>query len=122
MTIFFVPVGDPDNVVVPVVASVAGVLGIVIFPFVILQLLCKQDDNEKQPLLNQNNAGAGAVDESENRFSGPSEGSELTSGRGSASLTKPSSTGSTCSDITVPNKDKKDNLNSKIKTYAEGHC
>ncbi|KAL9969652.1 hypothetical protein ACROYT_G021889 [Oculina patagonica] len=111
------PTGDPDNVVVPVVASVAGVLGLVIFPIVIWQLLCKQNDNERQHLLNQNNPGAGAVDESENRFSSPTEtteGSELTSGRGSASLTKLSSPDSTCSDITVPNKYKTDNLNSKV--------
>lgn len=106
---------------VPVVASVAGVLGLVIFPIGIWQLLCRGNRNERQPLLNQNNGqnGVGVVEESENRFSGPSEGSELTSGRGSASLTKPSSTGSSCSDITVPNKD---NLNSKIKTYREGLC
>lgn len=103
---------------VPAVASVAGFLGVVIVPLGIWQLLCKQNDNERQPLLNGNN-GVGVIDESENHFSGPSEGSELTSGRGSASLTKPSSTGSSCSNITVPNKD---NFSSKNKTYAEGLC
>ena len=111
-------VGDPDNIVVPVVASAAGVLGLVIIPIGVWQLLCRQNDNERQHLLNQNDGG-GVVDESENHFSDPSEGTELTSGRGSASSAKPLSTGSSCSGITVPNKD---NLNSKFKTYAEALC
>ncbi len=105
---------------VPVVASVAGVFGIVIFPIVIWQLLCKRDNRERQHLLDQNR-GEGVVDnESVNPLSSPSEGSELTSrsGRSSASLAKPSSPDSTCSDIAVPNKHKKDNLNKKINTYA----
>ncbi|XP_078372367.1 uncharacterized protein LOC144656026 isoform X1 [Oculina patagonica] len=116
--------GDPDNVVVPVVASVAGVFGIVIFPIVIWQLLCKRDNRERQHLLDQNRGEAVVDNESVNPLSSPSEGSELTSrsGRSSASLAKPSSPDSTCSDITVPNKHKKDNLNKEINTYAYGLC
>ncbi|XP_078372363.1 uncharacterized protein LOC144656023 isoform X2 [Oculina patagonica] len=105
---------DLENIVVPVVASVAGILGLVIALIGIWKLLCKQNDNREQP-LNQND-GVGVVEGNENDFCSPNDGSECTSEKATVNVTKPSSTGSSC-DITVP---KKDNLNTRM--YAEGLC
>ena len=104
---------------VPVVASVGGVLGLVIVPIIIWRLLKRPQNDETRQLLDQDNADR-RVDESENYFSCLSEASELTLGNGSASSSSPSLTaGLSCSDITVPNKD---GFNNKINSNAEGRC
>ncbi|XP_078372284.1 uncharacterized protein LOC144655959 isoform X1 [Oculina patagonica] len=105
---------DLENIVVPVVASVAGILGLVIAPIGIWRLLCRQNDNRDQPFIQ--NDGVRVVEGSENDFSGPNDGSECTTEKATANVTKPSLTDLSC-DITVPNKD---NLNTR--TYAEGLC
>ena len=111
--------GVPGDVAVPVVASVAGVLCLVIVPIIIWKLLNRQLNNERQRLLNQDKGNHG-IDESENHFSGGSEASELTLGRGSARSTNPSSAaGSSCSDITET---QKNSFNSKINRNMEGRC
>lgn len=101
-----------------VLSAAGGVVLVIVLIVVWLRVRRRRRNDEYPPLVPE----GGVVEENVNHFSDPSEGSELTSGRGSASLTKPSSSGSSCSDITVPIKDKKDNLNSKIKKYEEGHC
>ena len=104
---------------VPVVASVGGVLGLVIVPIIIWRLLKRPQNDERRQLLDQDNADRRAG-ESEIYFSCLSEASELTLGNGSASSSNPSSSaGSSCSDITVPNKD---GLNNEINSNAEGRC
>lgn len=113
----------PDNLVIKVVPIVIGGVGGIVL-FVICWPRCRQRqrrrrNDENRPLLDDKDGGV--VDVRQNEFPKTSEESELTSGRGSASLTKPSSTESTCSDITVPKKDK-DNLNKKIKPYTENLC
>lgn len=111
--------GDPGSIAIPVVASVAGVLGLVIVPIIIWRLLKRPQNDEGQPLLDQDNADR-RVDESENYLSCSSEAGALTLGNGSASSANPSSTaGSSCSDITAPNKD---GFNNKINRNAEGRC
>jgi len=110
---------DPVDVTVPIVASVAGVLGLVIVPIIIWRLLKRPQNNERRHLLDQDD-GDRRIDESENHFSAGSEASELTLGRRSASSANPSSTsGSSCSDITETNKS---SFNKKINRIAEGHC
>jgi len=110
---------DPVDVTVPIVASVAGVLGLVIVPIIIWRLLKRPQNNERRHLLDQDD-GDRRIDESENHFSAGSEASELTLGRRSASSANPSSTsGSSCSDITETNKN---SFNKKINRIAEGHC
>lgn len=112
-----------DNLVVKVVLSVIGGVGSIVL-FVICWLRCRRRrrrrrNDENRPILGDN--GGGAVDVSQNEFPDTSEESELTSGRGSASSTKPSSAESTTNIITVPKKDK-DDLNKKIKPYTENLC
>lgn len=89
--------GNPADRAVPIVASVFGVLFLVIVPIIVWRLLRRPPNNERQHLLAQNNEDH----EIENHFPGGSEASELTLGNGSASSTGPSSTAdSSCSDIT----------------------
>ena len=105
---------------IPVVASVAGVVVLCVVPFLIWRLLKRQPDNERRHLLPNDNDGARGIDETNNDFPATSEGSELTSGGEFSSLTKPSSTGSSsCSDIKVSSKDDSD---CKNRSYAEGVC
>ncbi|XP_078372594.1 uncharacterized protein LOC144656230 [Oculina patagonica] len=114
------PGHKPDNLVVKVVLSViGGVGGIVLFVICWPRCRRRRRNDENRPLLGDN--GGGVVDVSQNEFPDTSEESELTSGRGSASSTKPSSAESTSNNITVPQKDK-DNLNKKIKPYTENLC
>lgn len=68
---------------------------------------------------NRNNNYPPLIDEVDNQYPDTSQGSELTSGRNSASLTMPSSSGSSCSDITVPKKDQSFKSKAKMKSYAE---
>ena len=105
--------GDSVDVAVPIVASVAGVLCLVIVPIIIWRFLTRPPpNNERQHLLDQDNI--------ENHFSGGSEASELTLERGSASSTNPSSTSaSSCSDMTET---QKNSFNNKITRSAEGRC
>lgn len=62
---------------VPVVASVAGVLGLVIVTIGIWRLLRGEEDNDRRQLLNETD-GDGGVNESVNHFPGASEESEVT--------------------------------------------
>jgi len=109
-----------DNVI-SVGSSVAGgVVFILVSIFVWWRVRRRCRNNDLYPPLIDNN-GDGGVDEIVNNYPDTSEGSELTSGRNSASLTKPSSSGSSCSDITEP---KNFSFNGKveIKRNAEDIC
>ena len=111
--------GDPtDSIVIEVVPSVAGGVVLILVLIVIWwQVHTRCRNNDYPPLIDPN---AGGVEEIVNEYPDTSEGSELTSGRNSASLTKLPSSGSSCSDITVAKKDQ--SSNSKVKKYAEGIC
>lgn len=105
---------------IDVVPGVAGGVVLILVLIVIwwrVRIMCRNND---YPPLIDDNVGV-EVDVSQNEFPDTSEGSELTSGRNSASLTKPLSTGSSCSDITVSSKDSF-NSKVKIKRHAEGIC
>lgn len=122
VSVSFLCLGDrvDGGVAVPIVATVVGVFFLVIVSITIWRLLNRRLNNERRPLLDQDNGDHG-IDESENHFSAGSEASELNSGRGqSASSANPSSiAGSSCSDITET---KKNSFNSKINKYTEGRC
>lgn len=110
--LLYTGVGPPPlNNVIKVVPSVLGGVGFIVI-FVVCWTRCRRRrrNDENQPLLRDN---------VQNEFPVSRQGSELSSGRGSASLTKSPSTGSSCSDITVS---KKDDLNNKIKPCAEVLC
>ena len=109
--------GDPtDNILVKeVVSGVAGGVSVIIVIAVIVifrtnvielwrRVFRREPNNERRPILDI----AGVVEDTQyNIPAGASEGSELTLGNGSS-----------CSDIIVQKK--KNDLNSKINTYAEG--
>ena len=78
-----------------VVPSAAGSVVLVLVLFIWLRVRKRRRNDENQPLLD--------VDQN--------ECPDRIEGIGSASLNKPSSSGSSCSGITVPNKD---NLNSML--------
>lgn len=108
------------HIVIDVVPSVAGGIVLILVLIVIwwrVRIRCRNNDYPR--LIDDDPRGR--VDEIVNDYPDTSEGSELTSGRNSASFTKPPSSVSSCSDITEP---KKDSFNSKvkIKRYAEGIC
>lgn len=108
--------GNPADRAVPIVASVFGVLCLVIVPIIVWRLLRRPPNNERQHLLDQNNEDHGI----ENRFPGGNEASELTLGNGSASSTNPSSTAdSSCSDI---KETKTNTFNNELIRNAEGRC
>ena len=113
-------VGTAGHIVIDVVPSVAGGIVLILVLIVIwwrVRIRCRNNDYPR--LIDDDPRGR--VDEIVNDYPDTSEGSELTSGRNSASFTKPPSSVSSCSDITEP---KKDSFNSKvkIKRYAEGIC
>ena len=114
--------GDPtDNIVIEVVPSVAGGSVLILVSIVILwRVRARCRNNDYPPLIDDNPDER--VQEIINNYPDTSEGSELTSGRNSASSTKLPSSGSSCSDITVPKKDQSFYSKDKIKRYAEGIC
>lgn len=111
-----------DNIVIETVPSAAAaVVLIVLVIFICLRVRRRRIVDEYPRLVGDNRRTEGEVHQ--NHFPNASDGSELTSGSGSASfrsLTIPSSSGSSCNDITNPNK--KAYFNNKIKTYAEELC
>ena len=110
-----------DNIVIDVVPSVAGGLVLILVLIVIwCQIRIRCRNNDYPPLINGNDGGE--EDQIVNEYPGTSEGSELTSGRSSASLTKLPSSGSSCSDITEPKKNPSFNSKVEIKRYTEGIC
>ena len=110
-----------DSNVIYVVPSVAGGLVLIFVVIAIwwgVRIRCRNND---YPPLIPDNPGGG-VEEIVNNYPDTSEGSELTSGRNSASLTKLPSPGSSCSDITVAKKDQSFNGKAKMKSYTEESC
>lgn len=106
---------------IDVVPSVAGGFVLILVLIVIwwrTRIRCR--NNDYPPLINGNDGVED--DQIVNVYPDTSEGSELTSGRSSASLTKLPSSGSSCSDITEPKKDHSFNSKVKIKRYTEGIC
>jgi len=97
-----------------------GVVFILVLIFVWWRVRRRFRNNDLYPPLIDNNVDGG-VDEVVNNYPDTSEGSGLTSGRNSASLTKPPSSGSSCSDITETKK-YSFNAKVKIKRYTEGIC
>ena len=119
LTIFLcTSTGNKSNIVDKVVLpSAGGVIVIVIFGIVILLVRRLRRQNRPNPEVDEEHRPILDADEEVNRFSSTSEISELTLGRASS---MPSSKGSSsCSDITVPNKDPFD---SKNKSYEEVLC
>ena len=114
--------GNPtDNIVIDVVPSVAGGIVLILVLIVIwwqARIRCRNND---YPRLIEDNAGGGD-DQIVNEYPDTSEGSELTSGRNFASLTKLPSSGSSCSDISEAKKDQSFNNKVKIKRYTEEIC
>lgn len=98
------------------IAVPAGMV-VLILVFIVIWLVRRGQDNDRYHNIDGENGGAG-VEQSDNEFPGTST-SAGTSGRGSVSVSELSPIGSSCGGITVPNKQKKDNLSSKIKTYTD---
>lgn len=111
VTIFLCKYADDHVVEIAVSAGIA----VLIVALIVIWLVRRRQDNNGYENIN----GQNGVEESDNEFPDTSEG---TSGRGSESVTRLSPMGSSCSDITAPKKQNKDNLNSKIKTYTDALC